>query len=236
MSFPRFLDVLGEFHREGNLQIQVGERASGALRSAPDMAQKHVGGFGDERPPYPAVGELARQLEIARPERGDVYGDVDGFGARPYRPAFAAGQRKAVRFAAVFETLARRRHADYLNGFARPTYGTGERDAVPSFDHLRTARAESEPKAPVGQRLHRHAGHGEVGGRSAADLDDSRSQRDSPRPRGEVGERGNGVESPRFARPDGFRAQPLRFQREIRRAVPAAARVRSDVDGDFHWG
>ena len=59
------LYVVGEDHAGGDFEVDVVERAAGALRARADVVEEDIGGFGDEAGAQPAVGDFAAELEAA---------------------------------------------------------------------------------------------------------------------------------------------------------------------------
>jgi len=148
--------------------------------------------------------------------------------------ALAAGQGQVVDLPVVLELVAARDDADDLDHLADALDGLAEGDAVPAFDDLRSAGAESHDEAPVGERHQRHGGHGRVGGGAGDGLHDARAQLDAGGLRSEVGEGGDGVVAPRFGGPDEVHAQALGLDGVGRGLVPVVLAGDAEADRGLH--
>ena len=143
--------VVGEDDAGGDFEVDVVERAAGALGAGADVVEEDIGGFGDEAGAEPAVGDFAAEFEAAASERGEVDGrGLAGGRAGADRFAFAARQGQGVVPSFVDETLAVADFAHDFGGFGEAADCAGEGHAVPAFDDLRAAGAEPQPEASAG--------------------------------------------------------------------------------------
>ena len=141
---PGGFDVFGELdtHRDG--EVDIGKRTARRLGALADGVEEDVGGFGEEGVADPSVRQLAGQPEVRRSKRGDVDRNVSGRHERADGASFTALQRQLVDLAVVLEAFSRRDQTDDVDGLAGTTQRFVEADAVPTFHHLRTARADAE--------------------------------------------------------------------------------------------
>ena len=105
--------------------------------------------LGREEDGEPAVGDLAGELEVLRPDRGEVDGQV---GARrvivsAQRLPRAVGQRQREVLSGIRDLLAPQRHADDLDVLPRAGERGGEAHAVPALADLRAGDTEPEAEA-----------------------------------------------------------------------------------------
>src|SRR5581483_1462021 len=99
--------------------------------------------------------------------------------------------------------------ADDLDILARALEGAGVRLPVPSFDHLRTGRAETEDEAAAGEMVEGDRGHRRGGGGAGGDLGGGGAELEPLGPGAPPGERRQAVRAVGFGGPDGVEAEAL---------------------------
>ena len=106
--------------------------------------------LGREEDGEPAVGDLPGEAQVARPDGGEVDGQVGPRRAEGEAQclAGAVGQRQREVLALVEHLLAPQGHPDDLDVLARPGQGRPEAHAVPPLAHLRAGDPEAEGKRP----------------------------------------------------------------------------------------
>src|SRR5207247_9557177 len=109
----------------------------------------------------PAVGDLAGQGHIFRPQNGQEDWDplLDGPDRQLERLARAVRQRQLQGLAVVLDLLAGECYPQDRDVLARALQLLAEPDAVKALRHLRPGRAEAEDHAATGQVVDRGRGH-----------------------------------------------------------------------------
>ncbi len=184
----------------------------------------------------PAVGDLAGELEVPRPDRGEV--DRQPLAHRvhgqPQRLARAVRQRQGPVLPLVRDGLAAQRHRDDVDVLAGAPERVVEPDAVPALAHLRARDAEPEPEAATGERVERRGGHRGGGGRAGRDLHHRGAQADPLGQRTDPGEHGRRVRAVRLRRPGDGVAEPVGLLREGDVVGVVAGAPVAEVQPEFH--
>ena len=124
--------------------------------------------------------------------------------------------RDAVNLAVIFErSFAREDLAEDGDVLARSRERLTVRNAVPSFDHLRTGRAEPDDGPASAERVERHRGHGRHRGRACRHLEDAGAEPYGLGSRTDPGERDHRVGTVGFGGPYRAVAELLGFEDEI---------------------
>ena len=173
--------------------------------------------LGGEEDRQPAVRDLAGELRVLRPDRGDVDRDplLDRRDRELQRLAGPVGQRQLVGLAGVGEPLARERLPQDLHVLARALELLAEALPVPALGHLRARRADAEQHAPARELVERGRGHGGHRRRAPRHLEDRRADPDALGLRGQPGEHGGGVGPVGLGGPDRVEPRRLRLPHQL---------------------
>ena len=159
-------------------EIEIRQRASGALGAFAQRTQKHFGGFGNERVAEPAVGHLTGESQVAWPHRRHVDRHVPWSHLRSQRSATAVRQRKRVDLAGMIEPVSAADDPDDLDGFPGRLHRLAEPDTVPALHHSGPRRADTKQESAVRQLLQAQRGRREQRGTARTKLHHKRSQLD----------------------------------------------------------
>jgi hypothetical protein len=136
--------------------------------------------FGREEDRLPTVGEFAGQLEILRPDGGQVDRNVlaHRMQHQVQRLARPVGQRQLVRLAAVADPFAGQGQVDDVDVLTGAGQRLGEAHSVPALGHLRAGHAEPQAETACGQRVERRRRHCRHGRRPRRNLQDGAAEID----------------------------------------------------------
>ena len=174
--------------------------------------------LGREEDREPAVGDLRRQRDVLRADRGEVDRHVGAQRVDDQLERLAEAGRAGARvgdvvvLAVVLERLlAAEDRADDLDVLARARERLAPGLAVPALRDLRAPRPEAQEDAAAGEEVERRDGRGRRRGRRAGicmiAVPSLIARRASADPR----ERRDGVRAVRLGRPDGVEAAALRL-------------------------
>jgi hypothetical protein len=184
----------------------------------------------------PAVEQLAGQLEVLRPDGGEVHRDV--LAHRPHRElqrlAGPVRQRQDVVLALVADLLPGQGQLDDVGVLAGAGQRLVEAHAVPALGHLRSGHPEAQPEAAAGQRVQRRCGHGAVGRGAARDLEDRRARGRCGGLRGDEGQHRRGVGAVRLGDPRDGEAQVVGLLREREVVGVVAGTPVAEVEAELH--
>src|SRR5581483_11176658 len=190
----------------------------------------------------PAVGDLVRERDVLRADRGEVDRDVGPQRSqhqleRLSEPGRAgAVVRDAVVLALVLDHVAPQRRPNDLDILTRLHERLAPRLAVPALYHLRPGRPEPEQEAAAGHEVERGCRHRRIRRRATGDLHDRRADLDAARARRHPREHRHGIRSPRLRGPHRVVAEALRLlhERDERRRVRSRGCV-GKVEAELHW-
>ena len=133
--------VVGDEHVDARGDAKSSSERPGALRALLEQRLELLHVLGGEEHRDPAVGDLAGELHVVRPDRREVDRDLvlHRLDRQLQRLAGPVGQRQVDRLALVLEPLARERLADDLDVLAR------------ALDLLAEALARASPRRPAGR-------------------------------------------------------------------------------------
>ena len=146
----------------------------------------------------PAVGDLGGHLDRPGVERGQVDRHLFAVGVEAQGEATLELEDVAV----VVEPLTGEEDLHDLDGLAHALEGGLEGHAVEVLDHQRSAVAEADDHAALGQFVDRGEMLGERGGGAGVDVDDARADLHALGPLGELDQGGEGVLAPGFGHPE----------------------------------
>ena len=213
----QFVFVCGESDFGALADVDVRPSAPGGGQPGVKVGKVSVcGSFGHEAGAQPAVGNLPRQAQHRRRERGQIDRNVVFRPRRqPHRHRLAARARDLELFAGV-RNLASREHLPHdVDGSADTGQRPAERDAVQALDHLRTGGAQPEQEPPVRQVGQCDRGLGNDDGRPSADLHDAGAEQHPIRKGGKVTQRRWCVRAPRLRDPTDIETQVFGLNREV---------------------
>ena len=195
-----------------------------------------LGELGAVEDGQPAVGDLAGELEVARPDRGEVDRQplADRVHGQPQRLARAVRQRQGPVLPLVRERLAAQRLGDDVDVLAGAPERVGEPDPVPALAHLRTRDAQPEAEAATRERVERRGGHGGGGGGAGRDLHHRGAQADPLGQRTDPRQHGRRVGAVGLRRPDDGVAEPVGLLGEGDVVGVVAGAPVSEVQPEFH--
>src|SRR3954453_13652880 len=211
------IDVVVDADLHAWRDLEAVERAAGARRSLLEQLLGVADVLGGEEQRHPAVGDLAGELGVLRPDRGDVDRDLllhrrdrqlQGL-ARP------VGQRQRVDLAVVLEPFPRERLAQDLDVLARALQLLWEALAVPALGHLGAGGAEAEDHPAVGELIEGGGGHRRHRRGARRHLEDRRAEFDLLGLRCDPGEHGRGVRAVGLRGPDRVEPGRLRLLYEL---------------------
>ena len=155
---------------------------AGAVGALLEQRARVADVLGAEEGGQPAVGDLARELRVLGPDRGDVdrHPVLHGSDHQLEGLARAVGQRQLVDLTVVDDPLATERHAQDLDVLARAAQLAGERLAVPALGDLGPGRPDPKQHPPAGDLVESRRGHRRHARRAARDLEDRRPDLDRP--------------------------------------------------------
>src|SRR4051794_3292165 len=233
----RRLQVVVDRDVDRRRDVEAVERAVRPRRALLEQRPEVPDVLGREEDRDPAVGDLARELRVLRPDRREVDRDAvlhrrDRELQRLTRPV---RERKLERLAVELEPLAVERSAHDRDVLARALDLAGEALPGPALGHLRARRSDPEQHPPAAELVERRGGHRRHRGRAGRHLEDRRADLDPLGLPGEPPEDRRRVRAVGLGGPDGVVAEALGLEDDLELIGARQAETPvADVHAELH--